>query len=93
MVSIAITNSIAIIDEIQNTNVKEMKTMCGRIGRGSKMILMGDQRQCDLVKSSHSGLMALSKFKHKAFASIELENNHRDPIVESLISYFDTIES
>lgn len=85
--------SIAIVDEIQNVNYKEMKTILGRIGIDAQLILMGDLRQCDLKKDEHSGLLALNDFEHEDFCKIELQNNHRSRIVESLISYFDIKES
>jgi len=41
-------NKFIIIDEAQNVTPKQMKTVLTRCGETSKMILIGDPRQCDI---------------------------------------------
>lgn len=42
------SESIAILDEAQNTTISEMKLFLSRLGEGSKLIVMGDIDQTDL---------------------------------------------
>lgn len=41
-------NRFIIIDEAQNLNPKQLKTILTRLGEGSKMTLIGDPTQCDI---------------------------------------------
>jgi PhoH-like ATPase len=45
----SIVNSIIIIDEAQNLTAAELKTLGTRVGKGSKLILIGDLKQIDLA--------------------------------------------
>ena len=61
-----------------------------RIGKGSKMIICGDDNQVDLKQKRDSGfkfLYSASK-KIKSLEAISLKQNHRDPIVEDLINLY-----
>lgn len=49
-------NAWVILDEAQNTSRLQMKLFLTRIGENAKMIVNGDPSQCDLPKSSESGL-------------------------------------
>ena len=55
------------------------------------MIICGDDHQIDLRKRSDSGfrfLYAASR-KIKNLAAITLTTNHRDPIVDDLLKYYE----
>lgn len=52
-----LSNSFIILDEAQNTTVKQMKMFLTRFGYGSKMIITGDVTQVDLQVSEKSGLL------------------------------------
>jgi phosphate starvation-inducible PhoH-like protein len=45
-----IRNSVLIVDESQNMTESEIKVVLGRIGEGSKFILVGDESQSDLPR-------------------------------------------
>lgn len=45
-------NAWVMIDEAQNATVDEIKSVVTRIGENSKLILMGDLKQCDLKEKS-----------------------------------------
>lgn len=49
---ISIDDSIIIVDEMQNLNFSEINTVITRTGHRSKLILSGDYKQTDLLKSS-----------------------------------------
>jgi phosphate starvation-inducible protein PhoH len=55
------------------------------------MIICGDDAQVDLRKRSDSGFKFLYKgaSKIKKLKAITLKTNHRDPIVEDLLKYYD----
>ena len=62
----SIANAFIIIDEAQNLNVHELKTIITRVGEGTKIVLTGDIEQIDnmLVDSTNNGLTtAVEKFK------------------------------
>jgi phosphate starvation-inducible PhoH-like protein len=83
-------NSIVIVDEAQNVTHEQMEMIVTRIGKGSKMIICGDDNQVDLKQKRDSGfkfLYSASK-KVKNLEAISLKQNHRDPIVEDLINLY-----
>jgi phosphate starvation-inducible PhoH-like protein len=91
MRGVTFQNSIAIVDEIQNTDDKEMRTILSRLGKNSQLILMGDKAQCDLKQDKNSGLINLTKFEDREFIKIELKNNHRHPIVQRISKFYEKI--
>jgi phosphate starvation-inducible protein PhoH and related proteins len=78
-------NSIVIVDEAQNVTHEQMEMIVTRIGKGSKMIICGDDHQVDLKQKRDSGFKFLytAAKKIKNMVGITLKENHRDPIVES----------
>jgi len=83
-------NSVVIVDEAQNVTHEQMEMIVTRIGKGSKMIICGDDAQVDLKQKRDSGfkfLYAAAK-KIKNLCAISLKQNHRDPIVEDLINLY-----
>lgn len=62
----SIANAYIIIDEAQNLNAHELKTIITRVGEGTKVVLTGDIEQIDnmYVDSVSNGLtVAIEKFK------------------------------
>ena len=83
-------NCVVIVDEAQNVTHEQMEMIVTRIGKGSKMIICGDDAQVDLKQKRDSGfkfLYAAAK-KIKNLCAITLKQNHRDPIVEDLINLY-----
>lgn len=68
-------NSFVIIDEAQNCTSPQMKMALTRIGYGSKMVIVGDHTQSDLVNQSSGLDIAISVLKK---------------IPEISVSYFDS---
>jgi len=52
-------NAIVIVDECQNMNYEELRTIITRLGNNSKIVFCGDTKQNDLIKSKYdvSGLV------------------------------------
>jgi phosphate starvation-inducible protein PhoH len=67
-----------------------MEMIVTRIGKGSKMIICGDDAQVDLKQKRDSGFKFLytSAKRIKNLEAISLKQNHRDPIVEDLINLY-----
>lgn len=62
----SLSNCIIIVDEAQNTNAHEIKTILTRVGEGTKIILTGDIEQVDspYLDTTNNGLVYLiEKFK------------------------------
>src|SRR5438046_8204457 len=52
-------NSFVILDEAQNTTVRQMKMFLTRIGVNSRAVITGDITQIDLQKPEASGLVRI----------------------------------
>jgi len=72
------------IDEVQNLNPHEVKTLITRVGEGSKIIIAGDPFQIDspyLDFSSNGLIVASDKFKNKSiFGTVFLETSERSEL-------------
>jgi phosphate starvation-inducible PhoH-like protein len=55
----SLKNSFIIIDEFQNFDIKTLKSIVTRLGKGSKMIFLGDSKQNDINKK----YLAADKFQ------------------------------
>ena len=57
----SLSNTIVIVDEVQNLKAEEVKTIATRIGEGSKLIMLGDINQVDRERLDglHNGLTHL----------------------------------
>lgn len=67
----SISNAFILIDEAQNLNAHELKTIITRVGEGTKIVLTGDIEQIDntYVDSLSNGLtVAIEKFKDYSIA-------------------------
>lgn len=84
------TNAVIIADECQNITHKQMELLLGRMCKGSKMILCGDNAQIDLKDKKLSGFDFLCKHMTtiKGFVTITLKTNHRHPIVEEILKVY-----
>ena len=77
-------NSFVIVDEAQNATIHELKTIITRIGKGSKIVLLGDTDQVDTpyIDSFSNGLtVTVEKFKdHKLAGHITLVKGQRSDL-------------
>lgn len=67
----SIAGAYMVIDEAQNLNIHELKTIITRVGEGTKVVLTGDIEQIDNknVDSLSNGLtVAIEKFKEHAIS-------------------------
>lgn len=72
-------NAVVIIDEAQNYTIQQLKTILTRIGKHSKVIVIGHELQCDLENVSLSGFTKyINHFSNMKRAAIcNLTNNYR----------------
>lgn len=80
----SISNAFMIIDEAQNLDVHELKTILTRVGDGTKIVLTGDIEQIDntYVDSLSNGLtVAIEKFKkHEISGHVTLIKGERSEL-------------
>jgi len=84
-------NAHILVDEAQNVTTAQMEKILGRLGKNSKMVFSGDSRQCDL-KPHSSGLPFLTwlgEAKLQGINSIEFTVNHRHPILDQVLTYYE----
>lgn len=85
------TDATIILDEAQNVTQNQMEMMIGRLGKGSRLVICGDQAQIDLQKKTDSGFGFLKTLE----AQVEgvkicvLKTNHRHEIVEPILKVYD----
>jgi phosphate starvation-inducible PhoH-like protein len=88
-------NTIMIMDEAQNSTVREMKAFLTRIGEESKVFICGDHSQSDL--NEDSGLhWAIRAFKERLVPSTDMIEFTHEDIVRSYLckewaTAFDTL--
>jgi len=80
-------NTIFVVDEIQNLDMNELRTLISRMGEGCKLILLGDPTQIDrdhtFAQSGLGQLLETETFKHSPLCGkIHLVKCFRGPISE-----------
>jgi phosphate starvation-inducible PhoH-like protein len=87
-------NSFVILDEAQNTTVRQMKMFLTRLGVNSKAAITGDVTQIDLREPDKSGLVRiqtiLSHMPDIKFVYFHPEDVVRHRLVRDIIRAFDT---
>lgn len=85
------TNALIILDEAQNVTMNQMEMMLGRLGKGSTMVICGDQAQIDLrhKKDSGFGFLYTLEAQVQGFKVITLKQNHRHTIVEPILKVYE----
>jgi len=80
----SIANSIIIVDEVQNMNQHEIKTILTRVGEGTKIILTGDIEQIDNVyidATNNALTYVVEKFKDEEISGhITLTKGERSKV-------------
>ena len=86
-------NCYIILDEAQNTTKIQMKMFLTRLGKNSKMVVVGDNTQIDLISKNDSGLIdAAKKLKNiEDIGFIELDNRDvvRHEVVRKIINAYE----
>lgn len=84
-------NACVIVDEAQNVTKSQMEMILSRLGINSKMIICGDMSQTDLKSKKDSGFPYLFDMIDSVpgLGVYELKTNHRHPIVDSVLNFFE----
>ena len=79
-----------ILDEAQNTTKIQMKMFLTRLGKNSKMVVVGDNTQIDLISKNDSGLIDASKklknIKDIGFIELDQRDVVRHEVVRKIIN-------
>lgn len=80
-------NTLLVVDEVQNLSWHELKTICSRIGQGSKLVLLGDLDQIDTrMQPEETGISRFTRtrsFQGSTLTGVvTLERIYRSPIAE-----------
>jgi len=80
-----------IVDEAQNVTKSQMEMILSRLGTNSKMLICGDVSQTDLKNKKDSGFPHLFNMVGNitGLGCYELKTNHRHPIVDSILNFFE----
>lgn len=83
------SDTLVICDEMQNSTIEEMMAILSRIGKDSKMIIVGDNGQQD-TREAITGLKFLQDMSIYVpeIQHVKLKSNHRSEIVEKVWSYY-----
>ena len=82
-----------ILDEAQNTTKIQMKMFLTRLGKNSKMVIVGDNTQIDLVSKNDSGLLDAEKkllsIEDIGFIYLNDKDVVRHELVKKIINAYD----
>jgi len=82
-----------ILDEAQNTTKIQMKMFLTRLGKNSKMVIVGDNTQIDLISKSDSGLIDASKKLNNiddiGFIELDPRDVIRHDVVRKIINAYE----
>jgi phosphate starvation-inducible PhoH-like protein len=88
-----LNNSYVILDEAQNTTVRQMKMFLTRMGMNTKVVITGDVTQIDLKDPSSSGLVRIQSILGDVpdvkFIYFHPEDVVRHRLVRDIIRAFD----
>jgi len=86
-------NCYIILDEAQNTTKIQMKMFLTRLGKNSKMVIVGDNTQIDLISKSDSGLIDASKklknIQDIGFIELDKRDVVRHEVVRKIINAYE----
>ena len=89
----AVEDKFIIADEMQNASIEQMVMLMTRIGKGSKLIIIGDPTQCDR-KMKSNGLADLvnriknssNELNHIKLITLENKDIQREAVVREVIN-------
>ena len=91
-----LNHAAVIMDEAQNTTIKQMKMFLTRIGFGSRAVITGDVTQIDLPKHTPSGLVHVSQvladIEGIGFTRFDARDVVRHPLVQRIVTAYQRAE-
>jgi phosphate starvation-inducible PhoH-like protein len=88
------SDTLVICDEMQNSTISEMMAVLSRIGKDSKIVIVGDNGQQD-TREAITGLKFLLDMSIHLpdIKTIKLKSNHRSELVEKIWTYYNKYKS
>ena len=80
-----LSDAIIILDEAQNTSIRQIKMFLTRMGMNAKMIVTGDITQIDLPSSQMSGLIHAMQVLKRIPRIAQIEFNKKDIVRHKLV--------
>jgi phosphate starvation-inducible PhoH-like protein len=79
-----------VADEMQNSTKEQMLMLLTRIGFGSKLVIIGDPEQSDILGDVYSGLDDLLNrlVTSDEIAHVKLTNVYRSPVVKEILNMY-----
>ena len=88
-----LSRAFVVLDEAQNTTLKQMKMFLTRLGPHSKAVVTGDVTQVDLMDPAKSGLVRIQKILNNVtglkFVHFQARDVVRHRLVQDIIRAFD----
>lgn len=82
--------SVVIVDEFQDMDYEDFRTILTRLGKDSKIIFCGSKEQIDKSLKKDTCLNSILKLKDSGLVGwSELTTNHRNPILTDIINYLE----
>lgn len=86
--------SVVIIDEFQDMNYQDFRTILTRLGKESKMIFCGSLQQIDKSVNGNSCIHTIMKLQDSGLVGFKtLTSNHRNESLTKIIKYLENEQS
>ncbi len=84
----SLSNCVLIVDEIQNASPKQLRGICTRMGRNSKLILLGDPSQIDsnYLSTKNNGLVFVQQKMRGSKLCAQLTFNESNECQRGILS-------
>lgn len=87
---ITFVDSVVIVDEYEDLNYEDFRLLLTRVGRDSKIIFCGDERQVDKSINKHSCIYDVKKLKESNLVGYSvLTSNHRNEAISKVLKYLE----
>ena len=83
--------SVVIVDEFQDMDYEDFRTIITRLGEGSKIIFCGSEQQISrMIGKKNSCISSALKLEHSGLVGFKtLLSNHRNPVLTEIIKYLE----
>lgn len=83
-------DSVVIVDEYQDMDYQDFRTMLTRLGKDSKIIFCGSKQQIDKQIGKNSCIFKTMKLEGSGLVGYKtLTSNHRNPILTDIINFLE----
>lgn len=87
---VSFMESVVIIDEYQDLDYADFRTILTRLSKGSKMIFCGSKQQIDKRIGNDSCIYTTMKLEESGLVGYTtLKSNHRNPILTDIINFLE----